>query len=104
MITQECIRKQISAYGLLLRYDEKEEVFSDRNVFPKGCIIKMEKIFICKQDVGKKFDRRVEYLMKPMLLGMKSLKSSLKKEVEIGRNGTQGYMIKVWRKVQLYEK
>ena len=27
-------------------YDEKEEVFSDRNVFPKGCIIKMEKIII----------------------------------------------------------
>ena len=26
-------------------YEEKEdELFSDRNVFPKGCIIKMEKI------------------------------------------------------------
>ena len=25
-------------------YDEKEEVFSDRNIIPKGCIIKMEKI------------------------------------------------------------
>ena len=27
-------------------YDEKEEVFSDRNIIPKGCIIKMEKIII----------------------------------------------------------
>tara|TARA_R100001244_G_scaffold112251_1_gene83040 strand:- start:36 stop:320 length:285 start_codon:yes stop_codon:yes gene_type:complete len=25
-------------------YDEKDEVYSDRNVFPKGCILKMEKI------------------------------------------------------------
>ena len=25
-------------------YEENEELFSDRNVFPKGCIIKMEKI------------------------------------------------------------
>ena len=27
-------------------YEENEELFSDRNVFPKGCIIKMEKINI----------------------------------------------------------
>ena len=25
-------------------YDEKEEVFSDRNIIPKGCIIKMERV------------------------------------------------------------
>ena len=25
-------------------YEENDELFSDRNVFPKGCIIKMEKI------------------------------------------------------------
>ena len=25
-------------------YDEKDEVFSDRNVFPIGCITKMEKL------------------------------------------------------------
>jgi hypothetical protein len=27
-------------------YDEKDEVYSDRNVFPIGCILKMEKINI----------------------------------------------------------
>jgi len=27
-------------------YDSKEECFSDRNVFPKGCIVKLEKILI----------------------------------------------------------
>ena len=27
-------------------YDEKEAVFSDRNVFPKGCIIKVEKLSV----------------------------------------------------------
>ena len=25
-------------------FDEKDEVFSDRNIFPMGCIIKMEKL------------------------------------------------------------
>ena len=25
-------------------YDEKDEVFSDRNIFPKGCILKMQKL------------------------------------------------------------
>ena len=25
-------------------YDEKDEVFSDRNIFPLGCITKMEKL------------------------------------------------------------
>ena len=25
-------------------FDEKDEVFSDRNIFPIGCIIKMEKL------------------------------------------------------------
>ena len=27
-------------------YEENDELFSDRNVFPKGCIKKMEKILI----------------------------------------------------------
>ena len=27
-------------------YDDKEESFSDRNVFPIGCIVKMEKILL----------------------------------------------------------
>ncbi len=27
-------------------YEESDELFSDRNVFPKGCITKMEKIKI----------------------------------------------------------
>jgi hypothetical protein len=27
-------------------YDEADGLFSDRNVFPKGCIVKMEKILL----------------------------------------------------------
>jgi hypothetical protein len=27
-------------------YDDKEEVFSDRNIFPIGCILKLEKVSI----------------------------------------------------------
>ena len=27
-------------------YEDNEELFSDRNVFPKGCIVKMERINI----------------------------------------------------------
>ena len=27
-------------------YEENDELFSDRNVFPKGCIVKMEKILL----------------------------------------------------------
>jgi hypothetical protein len=27
-------------------YDDKDEVFSDRNIFPIGCILKMEKVSI----------------------------------------------------------
>jgi hypothetical protein len=27
-------------------YDDKDEVFSDRNIFPIGCILKMEKVNI----------------------------------------------------------
>jgi hypothetical protein len=27
-------------------YEQNDELFSDRNVFPKGCIKKMEKILI----------------------------------------------------------
>ena len=27
-------------------YEDNEELFSDRNVFPKGCIVKMERVNI----------------------------------------------------------
>ena len=45
MITQAYVYKKTNKFlWTFASYDEKEEVFSDRNVFPKGCIIKMEKI------------------------------------------------------------
>ena len=34
-------RKNVRTFA---SYEENEELFSDRNVFPKSCIIKMEKI------------------------------------------------------------
>ncbi len=27
-------------------FEENEDLFSDRNVFPKGCIVKMEKVLV----------------------------------------------------------
>tara|TARA_E500000305_G_scaffold99422_1_gene91610 strand:+ start:175 stop:462 length:288 start_codon:yes stop_codon:yes gene_type:complete len=45
MITQAYVFKKTNKFlWTFASYDEKEEVFSDRNVFPKGCILKMEKI------------------------------------------------------------
>ena len=47
MITQAYLfnkdKKNVRTFA---SYEENEELFSDRNVFPKGCIIKMEKINI----------------------------------------------------------
>ena len=45
MVTQAYVYKKDSKFlWTFASYDEKEEVFSDRNVFPKGCIMKMERI------------------------------------------------------------
>ena len=47
MVTQAYVYKKDNKFlWTFASYDEKEEVFSDRNVFPKGCILKMEKIVI----------------------------------------------------------
>ena len=47
MVTQAYVYKKDNKFlWTFASYDEKEEVFSDRNVFPKGCIIKMEKVKI----------------------------------------------------------
>jgi hypothetical protein len=47
MITQAYVFKKDSNYvWTFSSYDEKEEVFSDRNIFPKGCILKMEKVIL----------------------------------------------------------
>mgnify|MGYP003679562827 FL=1 len=49
----ECARMMTHAYifrktkkflWTFASYDTKDEVFSDRNIFPVGCIIKMEKL------------------------------------------------------------
>ncbi len=45
MVTQAYLfskdKKNIKTFA---SYEEGDELFSDRNVFPKGCIVKMEKI------------------------------------------------------------
>ena len=45
MVTQAYLfskdKKNVKTFA---SYEEGDELFSDRNVFPKGCIIKMEKI------------------------------------------------------------
>ena len=38
------LRKQKSFLTTFSSYDETDEVFSDTNIFPMGCIISMEKI------------------------------------------------------------
>ena len=44
MITQAYIfRKTKKFIWTFSSYDTKDEVFSDRNIFPVGCIVKMEK-------------------------------------------------------------
>jgi hypothetical protein len=45
MITQAYVFKKDKKYlWTFASYDENEAVFSDRNVFPKGCILSMKKI------------------------------------------------------------
>ena len=45
MITQAYVFKKTKKFlWTFSSYDEKEEVFSDRNIFPIGCIISMERI------------------------------------------------------------
>jgi hypothetical protein len=34
-------RKNVRTFA---SYEENDELFSDRNVFPRGCVLKMEKI------------------------------------------------------------
>ena len=44
MVTHGYIYKKTkNSFGLFASYEDKDELFSDRNVFPIGCIIKMEK-------------------------------------------------------------
>jgi len=47
MVTQAYLfskdKKNIRTFA---SYEQGDELFSDRNVFPKGCIIKMEKLTI----------------------------------------------------------
>ena len=45
MVTQAYVYKKTKKFlWTFSSYDEKEEVFSDRNIFPIGCIISMERI------------------------------------------------------------
>ena len=45
MLTQAYVYKKTKKFLYTFSsYDLKDEVFSDRNIFPIGCIIKMEKI------------------------------------------------------------
>ena len=47
MVTQAYLfskdKKNVKTFA---SYEEGDELFSDRNVFPKGCIVKMERILI----------------------------------------------------------
>ena len=45
MITQAYVYKKTKKFLYTFSsYDTKEEVFSDRNIFPVGCIVKMKRI------------------------------------------------------------
>ena len=47
MVTQAYMYKKTNKFlWTFASYEQGDELFSDRNVFPKGCIIKMEKIKI----------------------------------------------------------
>ena len=47
MVTQAYLfSKDKKTIRTFASYEQGDELFSDRNVFPKGCIIKMEKITI----------------------------------------------------------
>ena len=45
MVTQAYLFSKDNKYvRTFASYEEGDELFSDRNVFPRGCIVKMEKI------------------------------------------------------------
>ena len=47
MVTQAYIFKKDSKHiWTFASYEQNDELFSDRNVFPKGCIVKMEKVLL----------------------------------------------------------
>ena len=47
MVTHAYVYKKTRKYLYTFSsYDEKDEVFSDRNIFPIGCVTKMEKVNI----------------------------------------------------------
>ena len=47
MVSHAYVYKRTNKYLYTFSsYDEKEEVFSDRNIFPIGCIVKLEKILM----------------------------------------------------------
>jgi len=47
MITQAYVYKKTNKFlWTFASYEQGDELFSDRNVFPKGCIMKMEKILL----------------------------------------------------------
>ena len=47
MLTQAYVYKKTKKFLYTFSsYDIKEECFSDRNIFPIGCIIKMDKVLI----------------------------------------------------------
>ena len=48
MVTQAYVFKKTKKFlTTFSSYDETEEVFSDTNIFPTGCIISKEKIKLC---------------------------------------------------------
>jgi hypothetical protein len=76
-------------------YDNKDEVFSDRNIYPIGCIIKngKSKHMSTREKTNKQ--KVLDYVQK-QFESAKEMKlfQMLRKEVEIGKNGTQRYVIK----------
>lgn len=47
MVTQAYVYKKDKKHlWTFSSYDQNDEVFSDRNVFPLGCILKMEKVLL----------------------------------------------------------
>ena len=45
MITQAYVYKKTNKFlWTFASYEQGDELFSDRNIFPKGCILKMEKV------------------------------------------------------------
>ena len=45
MVTQAYVYKKTNKFlWTFASYEQGDELFSDRNIFPKGCILKMEKV------------------------------------------------------------